>query len=229
MFHQHSAEKSYHVHGREVNYAPLIAPSIILIYLLPTAAIFIPDLSTDILQPILAFWQTTPLLVNVPLWIASAFTSTSSSSSSSTHSRGKDLSHLKFLYIFSFALSVVIHWYTIYGVSVSENPSVSITSVFVPSANKWKSSLGDGLLWIFQWDWIICGIAAMIPCIIAMCDVQRLTYGVVTLQRVCSSTITSIALTLLGGPGATLSIVWYWREQKMAMIEEKIGGSKKGL
>jgi hypothetical protein len=41
----------------------------------------------------------------------------------------------------------------------------------------------------------------------------------------------SVALTVLGGPGAMLAAVWGWREEQLVVLEERAEkvGAKKGL
>lgn len=229
LLHRVSAPKSYFASGRAVPlpYARLILPGTILLFLVPTIAIFLPSNNLITLQNILAFWQLTPVYVNIPLWFASPFVS--STPSTASRSKNADLSHLKILYAVTFFLSVAVHWYTIYGISVSTDPSVSYASVFVPSTYTWKKSLDWGLLWIFQWDWIFCGISHVLPAWIAVCDVQRLIHGAVTAEHMLEGAISAMALAWLGGPGAALSAVWFWREQKLALIEGRLGAGKKEL
>ncbi|KAL6708186.1 hypothetical protein ACN47E_003370 [Coniothyrium glycines] len=228
LFHRISADKSYFARGREVPliYVRLILPSTILLYFVPTLAIFFPSIDISTLQSVLAFWQLCPIFVNIPLWVAAAF---HSAKSPGTAARNADLSHLKALYAFGFIVSVATHWYTVYGVSTSTDPTVTFASVFMPSAQKWKLSFADGLLWIFQWDWIICGLGYVIPSIIAVCDVQRLRYGKVGSGQVLLAVISAVALSLLGGPGAAISATWFWREPKLALLEQKLAGLKKRL
>jgi hypothetical protein len=133
------------------------------------------------------------------------------------------------LYATSFLISIAIHWSTIYGISVSTNPSVSYASVFVPSMYTWKTSLDYGLLWIFQWDWIICALMYVIPAFVAVCDVQRLVHGTASTEQVLEAGIAIVALAWVGGPGAAISTVWWWRERKLESVEAKSGDGKKEL
>lgn len=182
------------------------------------------------LQNIIAFWQLTPILVNIPLWIASPFVSSAPTTKTSTK-RTADIPHLKFLYGVLFLASIAVHWYTIYGIVVSEDPTVTFASVWVPSTNKWKDSFSSGLLFLFQIDWVITSVACLIATLVAVCDVQRLIHGSVFVGELAIAGVMILSLTLLAGPGAALTAVWYWREDKIALIEERLGasGAKKAL
>ncbi|KAF2854339.1 hypothetical protein T440DRAFT_273478 [Plenodomus tracheiphilus IPT5] len=232
LYHRLSANKAYFSQGRTVPlpYARLILPATIILYVLPTIVMFLPSSDTNNVQNRIAFWQVTPILVNIPLWVASPFVS-SASTSKTPKARNADLPHLKVLYGVFFITSVAIHWYTIYGISVSENPKVTYASVWVPSTYKWKNDLSSGVLYLFQCDWVITGLVHMIPAFIAVCDVQRVINGSITGEQFIEAGMAALSLTWLAGPGAALTAVWYWRELKMALIEARAsaGTVKKSL
>lgn len=193
-------------------------PATILLYIVPTLAIWFPT-NKDIitLQNVLAFWQFAPILVNAPLWLVSL---TGSPSATTTEQRkNADVFHLRILYAFMFFLSVAVHWYTMYGVSVSPYPHATYARVFVPSMYTWDRDIPWGLLWIFQWDWIIIGMACIIPSWVAVCDVQRMRKGEASLENILESFLVIMTIAIGGGPGAALSAVWFWREGNLAAIE----------
>jgi hypothetical protein len=231
LLHRNSGPNSYFQSGRAVPlpYARLILPATILIYLIPTLAIYIPGWPLDTLQYILAYWQFTPILVNVPLWFASS--SVSSTSTTASRSKNADLPHLKLLYTVLFVVSLLSHWITIFKVVSSDNPGVTLTRVFLPNPAHWLTSADMGLMWMFQWDWIICAILHVIPAIVAICDVRRFSPGSETDptgDRLFKAFCITAALTVLGGPGAALAGVWRWREEQLAIIEQRAaGGGKK--
>ena len=214
-----SNPKSYYQSGREVplSYARMILPGIVLFYVIPTFAIWLPtDKSLVTLQSVLAFWQFTPLLVNVPLWLVSL----TGSAATTPKTKKADVFHLKILYAFSFFLSVAVHWYTIYGISMSPNPDVNFARVFIPSMYTWDRDIAWGLLWIFQWDWVIFALMYFIAAWVAVCDVQRVKKGEASLENVFESFLVIMTITVGGGPGAGLSAVWFWREGNLAAIED---------
>ena len=227
LFHRISADKSYFARGRSVPlpYARIILPATLVLYGVPTATMLLLEHNMATLQNIIAFWQLTPILVNVPLWFASLFVSSAPTSKTKT----ADLCHLKVLYGVLFLASIVIHWYTIFGMSVSRDPTVTYASVWVPNIKKWKNELSSDLLYIFQWDWIVSGLACIISALIAVCDVWRLIYGSVSGGEAVAAGTVVLCLTLFAGPGAAITAVWYWREGNMALIQERLSapGAKK--
>ncbi|KAF2031376.1 hypothetical protein EK21DRAFT_63224 [Setomelanomma holmii] len=223
LFHRLSGQNTYFHTGRTVPlpYARLILPSTILLYLLPSLAIFYPGNSIDTLQTILAWWQVTPIFVNVPLWFASPFIS---SAPATGKAKEADTGYLKAIYYTIFLISTASHWVTIFFVTSSENPDMSLLRVFVPSPARWLISYDNGLLWIFQWDWIICALMYLVPAFVAICDLQRLLPDLDTdslSDRMQMAVYIVLALTVLGGPGAAISGVWGWREEQMVLVEER--------
>lgn len=204
-----------------MQYARLILPSTILIYLIPTLAIFLPGQSPERLQIIVAFWQFTPIFVNIPLWFAAPFVS---EPAITTKGKAKtaDLPHLKVLYYVLFFISMASHWYAIFGIVASETPGVTLKRVFLPSTATWLTSMDMGLLWIFQWDWLIIAIMCILPSIVAVFDVQRFVPEIDTdSDRLSKGVYIVIALVALGGPGAALAAVWGFREEQLVVIEDR--------
>lgn len=232
LLHRISARNVYFQSGRTVPlpYARAILPSTLILYLIPTIAIFVPGKSLATLQTILAFWQLTPVFVNIPLWFAST-------SVSSTQASGKaktaDVMHLKILYNTLFGISVASHWFTIFKIVSSENPSVTLARVFLPSPAHWLTSMDMGLLWIFQCDWIICALVTVIPALVAIYDIQRLVPDIdddPEGDKLFKGFYMVTALTVLGGPGAAIAGVWGWREEQLVVLEDRADAesAKKG-
>ncbi|CAE7009140.1 hypothetical protein P3342_002968 [Pyrenophora teres f. teres] len=217
LLHRMSGPKSYFGSGRAVplKYARLILPGTIIFYVLPTIVMLLPHEKLSTHESTIAFWQFSPILVNIPLWFASLF------SSSSTYQKNKnaDILHLRILYVFLFILSVAVHWYTIVGISTSENPDVTGARIFVPSTYTWKKSMDWGLLFIFQGDWLVVGMTYLIASWVALSDVQRLKKGAASVENVLEGFIAVMTIAIGGGPGAALAAVWFWREGKMAEVE----------
>ena len=191
-------------------------PAIVFLYIIPTIAIWYPaDKSISTLQSVLAFWQFTPIFVNIPLWLVSL----TSSLNTTNQKKNADVFHLRIMYAVLFFFSVAVHWYSIYGISVSEHPDANYARVFIPSTYTWSKDIPWGLLWIFQWDWIVIGIMYIIPSWVAACDVQRMKKGEASLENVFESILMIMTIAIGGGPGAALSAVWFWREGNLAAIE----------
>jgi hypothetical protein len=233
LLHRMSGRNTYFQTGRTVPlpYARTILPATLIFYLLPTIAIFVPGKSIQLLELIIAFWQGAPVYVNIPLWFASRFVS---SAPASGKAKTADVPHLKILYNTLFATSIVSHWITIYKVAASETPGVTLVRVFLPSTAHWLTSMDMGLLWIFQWDWLVCAAIHFIPALVAIYDVQRLVPDIdddPEGDKLFKGMYVSVALTVLGGPGALLAAVWGWREEQLVVLEERAekAGAKKGL
>ncbi|EUC40317.1 hypothetical protein COCMIDRAFT_30728 [Bipolaris oryzae ATCC 44560] len=219
LFHYQTSPKSYYQTGRTVPlpYVRVMLPAIVFLYIIPTVAIWYPaDKSISALQSVLAFWQWTPIFVNIPLWLVSL----TSSLNTTNQKKNADVFHLRIMYAALFFFSVAVHWYSIYGISVSEHPDANYARVFIPSTYTWSKDIPWGLLWVFQWDWIIIGIMYIIPSWVAACDVQRMKKGEASLENVFESFLMIMTIAIGGGPGAALSAVWFWREGNLAAIED---------
>ncbi|KAI4928960.1 hypothetical protein J4E85_005582 [Alternaria conjuncta] len=225
LLHRVSQPKAYFESGRTVPlpYARVILPGVFLFYVVPTVTLFLPDQSVDRVQKLLAFWQFTPILSGIPMWLVSL---SGTSTTVTASNRNADVRHLKVLYALLFVLCVATHWYAIRGISLSTDPDVTYARVFLPSTYTWKRNADWGLLFIFQWDWLIIGLMYIIPSWVAVCDVQRMRNGEATLENIFESFLVIAALTGGGGPGATLAAVWFWREAALADIEIASGAKK---
>jgi len=221
VLHRISGPNTYFLSGRTVpvQYARLILPSTLILYLVPTLAIFIPGQSIERIQDLVAFWQFAPLLVNVPLWFAAPSVS---SQPASGKAKTADLPHLKVLYYVLFFVSLASHWFAVFYIMASETPGVDLVRVFLPSRAHWLTSMDQGLLWIFQWDWIIIAIMHVLPAIVAVFDVQRFVPEIDTdSDRLFKGVYIVGALVALGGPGAALAAIWGFREEQLVVVEER--------
>jgi hypothetical protein len=233
LLHRLSGRNTYFQSGRTVpvHYARLILPAMILIYFIPTIAMFIPGQPLDLLQSVIAFWQLTPIFVNIPLWVVSPYVS---SKPATGKAKTADMPHLTLLYNVLLALSIITHWISIYKIASSENPDVSFVRVFLPSTTHWLTSMDEGLLWIFQSDWIIIGLVCVIPALVAIYDIQRMIPDYdedPAGDKIFKGVYMTTALTVLGGPGAAFAGIWGWREEQMAVLEERAEkrSAKKGI
>jgi hypothetical protein len=223
LLHRLSGRNTYYQSGRALPlpYARLILPSIILLYLIPTIAIFIPGQSIITLQSVLAFWQLTPVFVNVPLWFASPSVSAAPATGKA---KTADVKYLKVLYNTILVISIISHSITVYKIAASENPDVTFARVFLPSAAHWLTSMDNGLLWIFQCDWLLVALCNAIPALVAIYDIQRLVPDIdddPAHDKIFKGIYVTVALVVLGGPAAALAGVWGWREDQLAVLEER--------
>jgi hypothetical protein len=223
FFYHASFNNAYYSSGRAVKsaHARTILPSILVLYTIPTVATFCWK-NPDTLQNIIAYWQIAPLAVNIPHWCISLL-----SSSSAYESKTADLPELKKLYRWIGMTCIAAHVFTV--VTILKSDDVSFSSVFLPNLNTWKNSMDDGLLYIFQADWIFTYITIIFSSAVVFYDVQRLLYGITSLKQWLTGSVYFIVATLIGGPGCALLAVWQWREEKLALIEDRLEKGKKSL
>lgn len=69
----------------------------------------------------------------------------------------------------------------------------------------------------------------LLPAWVAVYDIQRILHGAASGAQLVKGTFAIVALTLLGGPGAALTAVWGWREEKLSVIEDRLSSGKKEL
>ncbi|KAH7386911.1 hypothetical protein DE146DRAFT_187079 [Phaeosphaeria sp. MPI-PUGE-AT-0046c] len=228
-----SGPNTYFQSGRTipVPYARMLLPAYLVICLLPTIAMFIPGQSITSLQSVVAFWQLFPVLVNLPFWIASFFIS---SQSTTGKAKTADIPHLKIFYNSLLGINIVIHFITMYKIASYEDPMVTYSRVFIPDTAFFKTSMAEGVHWIFQWDWLLTALVYLIPAMVTIFDIFRLVPDIdddSAGDKLFKGIYGVLALTVLGGPGAALAAIWGWREEQMVVMEERAEKekAKKGL
>lgn len=198
-------------------YAKALLPSLVLGYLLPTLAMFAPfpggDTDLRLTQGLIAFWQITPLVVNLLLVLFSTAYSKSGPSTREKSPRppledgGK---HLNRLYLTLLLLSSATH-ILILGICLS-SPQLSLSSIFFLVPLPHRLTLTGGLHTIFQADFLIIFAAALAGAFLAMSDLKRISRTDLSLWEVAGGMLLG---TVVVGPGATLVEVWWVREGVM--------------
>jgi hypothetical protein len=221
-----STKNAYFYSGREVttSYAKAILPSVILAYLVPTFLMYIPWDDVVLLQNLTAFWQFGPLLVNVLMWIFS-YALRDPSTTASNRVSGTDIKHLNRIYATSALVTAVNHIGTLYICLTSSNPQLSLSYVFLPNKDIWKTTTALGVHWIFQCDWWGTFVSSFLWCWLSIFDVQRLA-GYSSVASVVQAFIIIALSTVVVGPGTMVAGVWYWREAKLVGLERSIGKAK---
>lgn len=146
-----SRKDSYLGTGREVPTAQARAllPAIVVGYLVPTVALYMPWGNLDTTQNFTALWQVAPVIPNVLLLVlAPLFSSSGSAPSHSTASVPADVRHLKRIYLIVGVVTGFTHLTTLYICWTSENPQLSLSYVFVPNKDTWKDSTALGLQYV---------------------------------------------------------------------------------
>ncbi len=82
-----------------------------------------------------------------------------------------------------------------------------------------------GVLYFFQWDLILIAATVLFGAVVAVSDVQRLLHGAASITSLITGVVAITTLTLVGGPGTALGVMWSWREDKLVLIEERSSSS----
>lgn len=215
---------TYYRAGRAVSlpYARGLLFSVIVGYLVPTLAMYIPGLSASTAQLLTFIWQPAPMFVNILLLLSSLLLS----STAPRGARNPDIKHLKRVYSAAGIISAINHVVTLYVCSTSTNPQLSLSYVFLPNRNAWTQSTTAGLHYMFQIDWWFCFAPTLLWCWIAVYDVHRLLLGgKVSTSHLATWAVYIVVLTVALGPGGMLSVVWSWREDRLVMIESGVRGT----
>ncbi|KAK9416112.1 hypothetical protein SUNI508_09885 [Seiridium unicorne] len=215
-----SKKDSYLASGRELRpgYAESLLPAILVGYLVPTIALYIPWGDLNITQNLTALWQPAPVFPNVLLLVLVHLLSSSSSSRSTSGT--SDVKHLKRIYLAIGVVSTITHLATLYVCLTSSNPQLSLSYVFLPNKATWKLSTALGLHYIFQWDFWIIFTSSLVWCWIVVTDTLRSMQGGSRIWQKFVSAINLVLVSLVAGPGTTLALVWNWREDKLVKLQE---------
>jgi hypothetical protein len=102
----------------------------------------------------------------------------------------------------------------------SANPAHSFTHMFLhpTSHSSAEMTLVQGMLAIFQADFWIIFASSVLWAHLAILDAKRVG---LTDVNVWMAGVLLVLETVLVGPGAVVSGVWYWREGRMVDAEER--------
>jgi hypothetical protein len=195
-----------------ISYAKTLLPALIGGYLIPTLAVYFPwkDADLSFTQGIIAFWQLSPLLVNMLLFSPSIFHQKPINQATPPQD---DVKYLNRVYITSFIVSAITHIGTLFLTLTSTTEEVSFNRAIglVPVSE--TMSMTDALLYIFQVDFWLFSLAVLGGSYITLWDLKRA--GKTDLSMFKSFVVIVISSVLVG-PGATVAGVWYVRESIMA-------------
>lgn len=205
--------------SREVpaHYAKPLLPAIVIGYVVPTVLMFLPWKDPVLIQNFAALWQPSPMFVPILSSIfAVIYKWISPQKDSKTPKASEepaDLPYLKRIYIITGLLGALLHFGVMFQLLTSTDPNHSLSSVFIPDFSAEKKSLGEGIRSLFMADFWGFYVASYVWCCSAVWDLKRV-------GRTNADVGKTSAAILLGniilGPGATMSVVWYFREVAMA-------------
>jgi hypothetical protein len=189
--------------------------SIGVAYLLPTAVLWSPyRLTQDATQCLIAYWQLSPVFVNILWLVCSKVTDDRDHNSSAKRATGTCRS-LARSYQAAAGVTVAMHWATVWICATSRDPTLSLKFVFHPDFSV-AEDVFDNIHFIWQWDYFLMSLSAIVMCIQAEIDM-------ISLKATSIPAYVAVAATFLGSvvlsPGATLAIVWWWRESCMQALE----------
>ncbi|KAI1438415.1 hypothetical protein GGR50DRAFT_429559 [Xylaria sp. CBS 124048] len=236
-----SKSDAYFAQGRNVSLpnAKGLLLSVTLGYLVPTLALYIPGLSPSTAQLLTFLWQPSPGFVNLLMFVSSfIFSDTDTDTDTDAASKRvvktpQDVKHLKRVYAVAGIVCAINHFMTMYVCATSSsNPRLGFAYVFLPNRATWMQSTTAGLHYIFQIDWWGCFLPTLLWCWIAVYDIHRVMGNAGAGAGAGASSIGTaqfvqwavyiIVLAIVLGPGATLAVVWNWREDRLVMIESGV-------
>lgn len=187
--------------------AKAILVSVVLFYLLPTVAMYIPFKDDYLTQGLVALWQVTPALVSGGIIVLSSFFSIAASGQPSSRR------HLNYTYLLAFIVSTACHMFVVHGCLTSDDPRVSFYRVFVPNKGEWKDSLTAGLHFIFQVDWWGVFVSTLLWSCFAIVDLRR-QIGARDggLGSAVKVGLLVSGISVLSGPGGAVALIWWWKE-----------------
>ncbi|KAK1639452.1 hypothetical protein BDP81DRAFT_447145 [Colletotrichum phormii] len=227
-----TTKKTYLVSGGAVPLplAKALLPSTLLLFALPTAAMYFPYSSPRLSQNLIAFWQVSPVILNAGIWLLASTIYKSSSSQTpetKTTTRQRTTLTLARLYTASALVAATSHFYTLYTLLTSTNKSLTLINVFLPLNDVSNGDVATSLFQLFQWDfWLIFG-SSRLWCALVVYDVQKQLHGRVNLKKFFWYYTLTNNLSLIVGPGAVLAGVWRWREERLVEIEAAAGRQQK--
>lgn len=218
--------KYWSTSGRPVplGYAKALLPALVIGYLIPTIALFLPDSDPEqkLRQFLVFLWQPSPLYVNGLLSILSRVFASSNTNTpalvearkgtATVQEQNQDVKYLNSIYTVAFVATAAAHLATFYVMLTSTDPQHSFTHVFVKPHDWGQSGVTKGLHAIFQADYWIIFLASLVWAYLAVWDLKR---GGKTDVSLFTAAVLIVVGSAVVGPAAALAGVWYWRENVM--------------
>lgn len=187
-------------------------------YVLPTVAIYLPFWTLETKQALVALWQPAPLYLNI-IWVVLARLLPHSPKSSSSQ---VPIYWIKMLHFSAVATSAAFHQILIWHVfSSGADEGLTFAKVLLPLRRS-DPTMSQGLLFIFQVDFCLIMLSALLFCYIVVWDANEL--GMTNIEIISGFRMVLICAVMFG-PGAALSMTCIWREDRMRTAA--LGKSKK--
>ncbi|KIW73679.1 hypothetical protein PV04_01777 [Phialophora macrospora] len=183
-------------------------------YALPTILMFLPWREPSTIQNFESLWQPSPMFVPLICSILGyCFAKRRGLKQTSPKAKEPfpDVPYLKQLYVVAGALGVVLHVSSL--ARILSSPTLSLTSVFWPDFTAQPKPFGEGLRTIFLADFWGFHVATYAWLCMAAWDLRRM--GRTTVDMGEAAALIPLG-SLVIGPGATMTAVWYWRENSLA-------------
>lgn len=185
-------------------------------YMIPTIAIYLPGLGSETRQLLVAVWQPCPWYVNL-IWAVLARTLPSEDTERPKEEFSDPTYWVKCLHTSTVLTSMVFHWIMIFNCLFSKNPDVTFINVLLPLERpEW--SFSQALLFIFQVDFWLIIAAGLLWAYISVGDMFEL--GMTNIDAATGGVLIFFVITILG-PGAAISMVGIWREDRMRNAASK--------
>lgn len=208
--------------------AKAFLPSLLLLYIIPTVAMYIPYADPIVNQDVTAFWQATPVYVNISLWLLALTVFSGSREDQRKHTTAPlptSTRHINRTYGLAFVVGVVTHVSVVWLIMTSSDPGMSFSKVFVPAldlryAVKGEAAAGFvyGTVRMFQWDHIGIFASTVLWAVLGVYDVQTRLAGPGQKQGVIVPVLALIVGAIVLGPGAAVAAFGVWREKKLVAV-----------
>lgn len=189
-----------------------LLPAVLLGYVIPALAMFIPHDSNISKQNTIAFWLASPVYVAGLTWVFSRVVERISSKPTASLDwelfGNKDLVPLQAGYAMVIAATTATHLCSI--LYARSNASVSL----VPTVG----AVGEngGIYDWFKYNMVLYFAAILVWCLYSVFELRRLGY--VTTEKAMKAAVAVLVGQVTVGPGATYAGLWAWREDVIASL-----------
>jgi hypothetical protein len=197
-----------------IQYARSLIWAIMIGYTLPTILMFWPWESPYAIQNFESLWQPCPVFVPIICSSLGYYYVKKNKLvpvSRTAKESFPDLPHLKLIYVITGALGFMLHSYTI--IKILSSSELSLKSVFWPDFAAQPKDFGEGLRALFLVDFWGFHVASYAWLCMGVWDLKRMGRSAVDMGK--ASALIALSSFIIG-PGATMSAVWYWRENALA-------------